>query len=220
MRKLCSKWVLRLLQSIKKKTMRRWFRALFATVSMQQKGDLHTYITVDEIYIHHFTPESNRQSAEWTAAGESRPKRPKTQTSAGKFLASVFWDAQGILFIDFLEKGRTINSEYYIVLLVCLNEEIAKKQQQMKKKKCSLTKNMHRVASQSKRWQNYMNCILDCFRTHPILQIWPPATSGCLQTSKECSRERDLAPMKKWYRKLRRILRPKTNSSTKKSSNS
>ena len=59
---------------------------------------------MDETWIHHFTPEANRQSAEWTSAGESRPKQPKTQTSAGKVLASVFWDAKGILFIDYLEK--------------------------------------------------------------------------------------------------------------------
>ena len=59
---------------------------------------------MDKTWIHHFTSESNRQSAEWTAAGECRPKRPKTQTSAGKAFASVFWDAQGILFIDYLVK--------------------------------------------------------------------------------------------------------------------
>ena len=34
-----------------------------------------------------------------------------------------------------LEKGRTINSDYYIALLVHLKEEIAKKRPQMKKKK-------------------------------------------------------------------------------------
>ena len=82
-----------------------------------------------------FTPESNRQSAEWTAAGESRPKQPKTQTSAGKVLASEFWNSKAILFINYLEKGRTINSKYHIALLVCLKEEIAKKWPQMKKKK-------------------------------------------------------------------------------------
>ena len=82
---------------------------------------------MDETWIHHFTPESNRLSAEWTAAGESRLKRPKTQTFAGKVLASVFWDAQGILFIDYLEKERTINSDYYITLLVRLKKEIAPK---------------------------------------------------------------------------------------------
>ena len=75
---------------------------------------------MDETWIHHFTPESNRQSAKWTSAGESRPEQPKMQTSAGNILASVFWDVQGILFIDFLEEERTINSEYYIALLVRL----------------------------------------------------------------------------------------------------
>ena len=83
---------------------------------------------MDKTWIHHFTPESNWQSAEWTtAAGESRLKRPKMQTSAGKILAFIFSNGQGILFIDYLEKGRTINSEYYIALLVHLKEEIAKK---------------------------------------------------------------------------------------------
>ena len=32
-------------------------------------------------------------------------------------MASVFWDAHGILFIDYLEKGKTINSDYYMSLL-------------------------------------------------------------------------------------------------------
>ena len=59
----------------------------------------------------------------------------KMQISAGKVLVSVFWDAHGILFIDYLEKGRNINSEYYIALLVSLKKEIAKKRPQMKKKK-------------------------------------------------------------------------------------
>ena len=90
---------------------------------------------MDETWNHHFTPESNQQSAEWTAARESSPKQPKTQTSVGKVLASVFWDAQGILFIAYLEKGRAINSRYHITLLMHLQEEITKKQPQMKKKK-------------------------------------------------------------------------------------
>ena len=80
---------------------------------------------MDKTWIKHFTLESNRLSAEWT---------PEMQISAGKVLASVFWDAQGIFFFDYLEKGRTINNKYYIALLVHLKEEIAKKQPQMQKK--------------------------------------------------------------------------------------
>ena len=89
----------------------------------------------NESTIHHFTPESKRQSAEWRTAGESRPKRPKTQQSAGKVMASVFWDAHSIIYIDYLEKGKYINSDYYIELLVRLKDEIAKKRLHMKKKK-------------------------------------------------------------------------------------
>ena len=90
---------------------------------------------MDETWIHHFTPKSNQQSVEWTVVGESRPNQPKTQTSAGKVFTSVFWDTQGIWFIDYPEKGRTIKSEYYMALLVRLKEEIAQNRPQMKKKK-------------------------------------------------------------------------------------
>ena len=79
-------------------------------------------------------------------------KWPKTQTSADKVLASIFWDVQGILFIDYLEKGRTINSKYYLVLLVHLKEEIAKKQQQMKKK--SALSPRHCIVSQVDRYDS------------------------------------------------------------------
>mgnify|MGYP003416975832 FL=1 len=90
---------------------------------------------MDETWLHHFTPESNRQSAEWTARDEPTPKRGKTQKSAGKILASVFWDTHGIIFIDYLKKGKTINNDYYVALLERLKDEIAKKRPHLKKKK-------------------------------------------------------------------------------------
>ena len=148
-----------------------------------KKEFLRKYVTVDETWIQHIIPESNQLSAEWTAAGENSPKRPKTQTSGGKFLASVFRDSQDILFIDFLEKMRSINSKYYKSLLVHLKEQITKNLPQMKKKYL-FTKTLRRVTSQSQRWKNYVNCNLNCFHNQPILHIWPTATTGCLQTTK------------------------------------
>ncbi|KAM8718903.1 hypothetical protein ACLKA7_011582 [Drosophila subpalustris] len=41
------------------------------------------YITMDETWIHHYIPESNRSSAEWREAGESRSKRVKASRWAG-----------------------------------------------------------------------------------------------------------------------------------------
>jgi hypothetical protein len=61
---------------------------------------------MDETWLIHYTSdESNRQSVERTERDESNPKRGKTQRSAGKVMASDFWDARGIILIDYLEKG-------------------------------------------------------------------------------------------------------------------
>ena len=122
MRKLCSKWVLHLLTVNQKQQRVDNSECCLQLFQRNKMEFLHKYVTMDETWIHHITLKSNRLSAEWTAAGESCPKQPKTQTSSGKVLASVFWDVQGILFIDYLEKGRPINSKYHIALLVRLKE--------------------------------------------------------------------------------------------------
>jgi histone-lysine N-methyltransferase SETMAR len=50
-------------------------------------------------------------------------------------MASVFWDAEGILFIDYLEKGKTITGKYYSNLLTRLDEKIREKRHGLQKKK-------------------------------------------------------------------------------------
>jgi len=59
---------------------------------------------------------------EWRHSGSPRPKKFRVQKSAGKVLASIFWDQDGILFTDYLPKGQTINAEYYSSLLVQLKD--------------------------------------------------------------------------------------------------
>ena len=46
---------------------------------------------------------------------------------AGKFLAYIFWDQYGILLIDYLPKGQTINTEYYSSLVVQLKDILKEK---------------------------------------------------------------------------------------------
>ena len=50
-------------------------------------------------------------------------------------MASVFWDAEGILFINSLEKGKTITGEYYSNLLTRLDEKIREKRHRFAKEK-------------------------------------------------------------------------------------
>jgi len=49
------------------------------------------------------------------------------QKSAGKVLASIFWDHEDILLIDYLPKGQAINAEYYSSLLVQMKDILKEK---------------------------------------------------------------------------------------------
>jgi len=60
-------------------------------------------------------------------AAQNAPKKFRVQKSGGKVLASIFWDKDGILRIDYLPKGQTINAEYYLSLLVQLKDILREK---------------------------------------------------------------------------------------------
>ena len=57
------------------------------------------------------------------------PKKYKRVHSAGKVMASIFWESQGMIIIDYLEQGCTINGAYYASKLRCLCQEMARKRQ-------------------------------------------------------------------------------------------
>ena len=67
------------------------------------------------------------QSMQRKHTGSPPPKKFKRVYSAGKVMASVFWDSQGVIMIDYLEQGRTINGAYYAEELGRLRQEIARK---------------------------------------------------------------------------------------------
>ena len=63
---------------------------------------------------------------EWQNSGSPRPKKFRVQKSAGKVLASIFWDQDGIL-IDYLAKDQTINTQYYLSRLVQMKDILKEK---------------------------------------------------------------------------------------------
>ena len=54
-------------------------------------------VTQDETWVH-FDPESKMQSMQW---------KFKRASSAGKVMASVFWDSQEVIMIDYLQQKGT-----------------------------------------------------------------------------------------------------------------
>jgi len=70
-------------------------------------------------------------------------------------MASVFWDAEGILFIDYLEKGKTITREYYSNLLTRLDEKNHEKGLGLqKKKKSSFIRTVRPPTKEFWQWEN------------------------------------------------------------------
>lgn len=135
MTKLSARWVPRLLTPEQKRNRETTSEGNLKMYMRNPPEFLRRFVTVDETWIHHYTPETKEQSKQWTSPGERAPKKAKTVISAGKVMATVFWDAQGIIFIDYLEKGRTITGQYYCALLDKFNAALKAKRPHLKKKK-------------------------------------------------------------------------------------
>ena len=93
------------------------YSALLKRFRSKEDDFLSRLVTVDETWDHYYEPENKAQNRQWVGPGSPRPKKFKTQPSAGKVMATVFWDAQGIIMLDFLAKKSTITGAYYANLL-------------------------------------------------------------------------------------------------------
>lgn len=82
MRKLCAKWVPRELTMNQKQQRVDDSEQCLELLNRNKVEFLRRYVTMDETWLYHYTPESNRQSSEWTARYEPDPKRGKTQRPA------------------------------------------------------------------------------------------------------------------------------------------
>ena len=157
MKKLCARWVPRLLTVDQKQRRKDVSIECLGLFQRDKKEFLRRFITVDETWVHHFTPESKQQSKQWVEKGQPPPKKAKVIPSAGKVMATVFWDAKGIIFIDYLAKGKTINGEYYANLLQQLNDEIAKKRPHLAKKRSAFIRITHLLTPVQLPWRKFTN---------------------------------------------------------------
>ena len=69
----------------------------------------------------------------------------KLNSGLARLWPLFFLDTHGILGIDYLEKGKTINRDYYMALLDRLSAEIMKKWPHMQKRKMLFHQAMHRA---------------------------------------------------------------------------
>ena len=126
MRKLTARWVPTSLIDEQMATKASVCSALLKR--FRSKDDfLLRLMTVNETWVYYYEPENKAQSRQWVRPGSPRPKKFKTQPSDGKVIATVFWDAKGVIMLDFLPKRSTITGVYYANLLDQLRTAIREK---------------------------------------------------------------------------------------------
>ena len=139
MRKLCARWVPRLLTLEQKQCRDDVSIECLAKFHSKKPEFLSRFITMDDTWVHHFTPETKEQLKQWTQKGEPAPRKAQTVSCAGRVMASVFWDARGII----------------------LSEEIKQKRPHLVKKKVlfqdNASKTMHQLTNPLLQWPKLMN---------------------------------------------------------------
>ena len=64
------------------------------------------FVTQHEIWVHHQSQKCRANNGSTLA---HPPNKFKRVHSAGKVMAPIYWNSQGVIMIDYLEQGRTIN---------------------------------------------------------------------------------------------------------------
>ena len=127
MQKLSAKWVPKCLNADKKCQRCQASEQSLDFFRRDPNDLLARLLTMDETWLYHYDPETKQQSLEWRHNGSPHPKKFRVLKFVGNFLSTIFWDQDGILLIDYLPKGQTINAEYYSSVLVQLKDILKEK---------------------------------------------------------------------------------------------
>lgn len=125
--KVSARWVPRMLTAPQKQVRVECCKEFLELCGENSSNILDRIVTGDETWVHHYDPESKQESMQWHKKGAAPPKKFKVTPSAGKIMATVFWDSKGILLIEYTKKGETINATSYATTLRNLREAIKEK---------------------------------------------------------------------------------------------
>ena len=81
----------------------------------------------DETRIYQFDRKNKIQSKEWHPKGAPGPVKFKAERSVKKVMATIFWDSERVILIDFLEGKKTVTLSYYKDVLKKLKTFLAQK---------------------------------------------------------------------------------------------
>lgn len=129
--KCCARWVPKMLTEDHKRQRIETSREFLTRYAEQGEVFLDSIVTGDETWVYHFTPESKQQSLEWRHSRSPKKRKFKVTQSDRKIMATVFWDRKGVLLIEFMPTGTTINAASYCEILKKLRRAIQNRRRGM-----------------------------------------------------------------------------------------
>ena len=83
----------------------------------EDDGFLGRIVTGDETWVHYHQPETKKASQEWRHTSSPKPKKFRTQPSAGKVILTLFWDQLGVILEQYMSRRKPVTSATYADLL-------------------------------------------------------------------------------------------------------
>ena len=122
------------------------------------------------------------QSKQWKHFGSPPSKTFQRYRSAVKAMTLIFWDSQGVIKIDYLEQGRTINGTYYAGKLKRIRQEIARKRRGKLTRGSLLLQDNAPAHNSQVAMTAATECGFEIFHYPPYSPEWLRLTSICSQT--------------------------------------
>jgi len=126
MKKVCSKTVPRLLTPELKEIRMN----ICADILQNTENDpnfLENVINCDESWFFQYDPASKRQSMHWKSPISPRQKKARQSKSKFKAIMIFFFDIRGIVHVEWVPEGQTVNQVYYKEVFTNLRERVRRR---------------------------------------------------------------------------------------------
>jgi len=114
---MSARWVPRQLTAELKERRVDACQELLKRFEVKRDGFLGRIVTGDETWVHYHQPETKKASKERRYTSSPKPKKFRTQPSAGKVMLTLFCDERGVILEQYMPRGNTVTSTTYADLL-------------------------------------------------------------------------------------------------------
>ena len=125
--KVSARWVPKNLSAFDKHRRVECATANLTLLNADEKKFFARIVTGDETWLRCYDPESKQESMQWKHKNSPGPKKFLTQPASQKVMATIFWDCDGVLLLDYLPLKTTMTGTYYATLMKKLLDAVKEK---------------------------------------------------------------------------------------------